>query len=53
MEILPAATTLTTVSGGMLDVVTANILPILAVLGFAWGVKFTTGRFNKATKGKV
>jgi hypothetical protein len=52
MNFLPVDT-LTTLSSGMLGVITANIVPILGVLGFAWGIKFTTGRLNKATKGKV
>ncbi len=52
MNFLPLDT-LTTLSSGMLGVITANIVPILGVLGFAWGIKFTTGRLNKATKGKV
>ena len=52
MEILPVST-VTTVTGGMLDVVTANIVPILGILAFAWGVKFVTRAANKSTKGRV
>lgn len=52
MEILPV-TTVATVTTGMLSVVTANILPILGILAFAWGVKFVTKLTNKSTKGRV
>jgi len=52
MEILPV-TTVATVTGGMLDVVTANIVPILGILAFAWGVKFVTRQANKSTKGRL
>ena len=52
MEILPA-TTFAQISTQMLEVVTDNILPVLSVLGFAWGIYFVTARLNNAKKGKI
>jgi len=48
MEILPT-TTVTTITTGMLDVVTDNIGAILGVLAFGMGVTFVTRWFRKST----
>lgn len=52
MEILPA-TTVTVLTTGMLGVVTANILPVLGIFGFAWGYKKLVGHTNKSSKARV
>lgn len=44
-----AATVITAVTG----VVTSNIVGVLALLGFAWGVKYARGFLNRSTKGRV
>lgn len=44
-----AATVVTAITG----VVTSNIAGVLALLGFAAGVKFVRGLLNRSTKGRV
>ena len=52
MEILPT-TTVADVTTNFLGVVEDNIVPVLAVLGFSWGIYFITARLNHAKKGKL
>lgn len=52
MELLPE-TTVASVTGGFLSVVTDNIAPVLGILAFTWGIYFVMARLNKAKKGKI
>jgi hypothetical protein len=52
MELINA-TSATSVITAITGVVTANMGGILALLGFAAGVKLVRGFLNKSTKGRV
>lgn len=51
-QIFPADSAATIIAG-LFSVISANIVPILTLLGIMLGVFFTTKMMNKAKKGKA